>query len=509
MDEHPIKKPHIRLVPQGIEIEADAGTPLQDLLYLNGVEFPCGGRGQCNRCKVRVVEGELPVADNAGLSDAETAAGYRLACRHQVGGDVALEVQQWNTPILIDDSTFEFTPEDGWGIAIDLGTTTLAAQLLDLRTAEVLAVRTALNAQARYGSDVMSRICHGVSFDGLWQLTRGIRKQLGNLIRNLCSDARGSRQSIRRIMIVGNTPMQHMFCGFDLSPLAYYPFEPKHVDTACFNAKELDWRLPKNPSVSFLPCLGGFVGSDILAGLLATGMHRHDDLSVLVDLGTNGEIVVGNCDRMLCASTAAGPAFEAARISMGMQATTGAISEVLPGSDGALECYTIGGGTPTGICGSGLVDAVATLLNLGQIHYSGRFKDQQRQITLEDPVVLTQRDVRELQLAKGAVAAGITMLVRQLGAEIADVSRVMVAGAFGNYVRYTSGRRIGLLPFREEIIKPVGNTALLGAKRSLFHNDDKDPEYRELRSRVEHVALSTDSEFQDRFVDQMMFPENA
>ncbi len=162
-----MKKTNIKLVPQGLELEAEPGTPLQDLLFLYGVEFPCGGRGQCNRCKVRVVDGELSVADTPGLSDTEFEAGYRLACRHCVADDVVLEIQQWNSPILIDESTFEFTPEDGWGIAIDLGTTTLAAQLLDLRTAEVLAVRTALNAQARYGSDVMSRICHGVSPDGL------------------------------------------------------------------------------------------------------------------------------------------------------------------------------------------------------------------------------------------------------------------------------------------------------------------------------------------------------
>ncbi len=502
-----MKKTNIKLVPQGLELEAEPGTPLQDLLFLYGVEFPCGGRGQCNRCKVRVVDGELSVADTPGLSDTEFEAGYRLACRHCVADDVVLEIQQWNSPILIDESTFEFTPEDGWGIAIDLGTTTLAAQLLDLRTAEVLAVRTALNAQARYGSDVMSRICHGVSPDGLGQLCRGIRKQLGNLIRNLCRDAHGEAQPLKRVAIVGNTPMYNMFCDVDLEPLAYFPFEPQQLDTVSFTADTLGWRHDENPPVSFLPCLGGFVGSDILAGLLATRMPWRDELAVFVDLGTNGEIVVGNCDRMLCASTAAGPAFEAARISMGMQATTGAISEVLPADNGTLQCHTFGGGTPVGICGSGLVDAVAALLDLERINHTGRINGSQEEVALAGNVMLTQRDVRELQLAKGAVAAGMTMLVRQLGADPEDVACVMVAGAFGNYVRYASGRRIGLLPFPEEIITPVGNTALLGAKRSLFHDGSSDPEYREIRSRIEHVALSNDPEFQDKFVDQMMFPE--
>ena len=224
--------------------------------------------------------------------------------------------------------------------------------------------------------------------------------------------------------------------------------------------------MPGNPAVRFLPCLGSFVGSDILAGLLATSLHEHDDLAALIDLGTNGEIVVGNRQRLLCASTAAGPAFEGARISMGMRAATGAISEV-HAQDGKLHCHVLGNGAPRGVCGSGLVDAAAAGLDLGWISPKGRLANGES-LTLAPPVALTQWDVRELQLAKGAIAAGLRILLEQWGAQAIELAQVYVAGAFGNYINYASARRIGLLDFPAEKIQPAGNTALLGAKLALF-----------------------------------------
>jgi uncharacterized 2Fe-2S/4Fe-4S cluster protein (DUF4445 family) len=297
--------------------------------------------------------------------------------------------------------------------------------------------------------------------------------------------------------------MHHLFCGIDCTPLSRYPFEPVRDGLVSFRAGDLGWEA--GGRIRFLPCLGGFVGSDILAGVLAVNLHRSDTPLCLIDLGTNGEIVIGSRDGLLCCSTAAGPAFEGARISMGMRAATGAIAEVdLEG--GELICTTLGDVRPRGICGSGLVDAAAALLDSGRLNPSGRFAAREQSIMIADPVALTQTDIRELQLAKGAIAAGIRILLKISGLAPEDIARVYLAGAFGNYVNTASARRIGLVSFPPEKIVPSGNTALRGAKRALF---DEPSAYDALAGEVRHIALDRDPDFQDIYVDEMGFPEGV
>ncbi len=494
----------LKLLPADITCHVARGTPLHDVLYKYGMEFPCGGRGRCGGCRVKVLHGNLPAATGKDyrLPPEAIEAGWRLACKHSADADLVLEVQQWESVVLVDNSTFSFTPSEGLGVAVDLGTTTLAAQLLSLRTGHVLGVRTAKNPQGQHGADLMSRISFALEENGQTTLQELIRKKIGELVGEVVDGF--AVEDVRRVAIVGNTAMQHLFCGLDVTPLSMYPFETPHMDLCRLTAGELGWPLPGDAVIDFLPNLGSFVGSDILAGVLATRIHESDKLSVFVDLGTNGEMVVGNRERLICASTAAGPAFEAARISMGMQATTGAISEVVA-EDGKLRCKVLGGGEPRGICGSGLVDAAAAILDLGLVQDSGRFADGHTEIDLLGPVKLHQSDIRELQLAKGAIAAGIRILLKQIGATPDAVERLYVAGAFGNYVRLTSAQRIGLLKFPLDKIKPVGNTALLGAKLALFMPDEHHAELEALRQRIGHVSLSADPEFQDIFVDEMFF----
>jgi uncharacterized 2Fe-2S/4Fe-4S cluster protein (DUF4445 family) len=495
-------------MPADITCVIERGTPLHDVLYKYGIEFPCGGRGKCGGCKVKLLAGELPAIPGKDykLTDADIAGGWRLCCKHRATSDLTLEVKQWESVILVDNTPFAFTPRTGHGIAIDIGTTTLAAQLLDLRTGHVLCVRTAKNPQGKHGADIMSRISYAVQDRGQTQLTQLIRQQLLAMIEQLIHDGDRAGVPLTRIVLVGNTPMQHLFCGVDVEPLAHVPFEPRENRLWRYSAADLGWHLPDNPDVVMLPNLGSFVGSDILAGVLATRIHETDPLTVFVDLGTNGEMVVGNRHRLLCASTAAGPAFEAARIAMGMQATTGAISEVSV-EGGQIRCHVLGGGEARGICGSGLVDAAAAALDLGVVQPSGRFRDGMTELGLQDRVKLTQGDLRELQLAKGAVAAGIRILLKQLGHTADDVEQVYVAGAFGNYVRLSSARRIGLLQFPLPKIKAVGNTALLGAKLALFYDDAHLADLMALTHRIGHVALHADAEFQDIYVDEMFYPE--
>jgi uncharacterized 2Fe-2S/4Fe-4S cluster protein (DUF4445 family) len=496
----------VDLEPLGRSLEVESGSPLQDLLFANGVEFPCGGRGKCKRCRVRVLSGKLTPTEEERqiLGDADVEAGWRLACRARVEGPVKLDVAQWETTILTDESVFEFTPSSGLGVAVDLGTTTLVAQLLDLATGRVLAVRTALNPQAAYGADVMSRVELAVAGGGAAKLRDLIRDEIGRMVGELAEGHALDHRKVRDVVIVGNTVMHHLFCGLPLDNLARAPFETDGDGLVSFKARELAWPLPDGTRVRFLPCLGSFVGSDILAGIVATKMHQSDQLVALIDLGTNGEIVVGGRDRMICASTAAGPAFEGGRISMGMRAATGAISAVSV-DDGRLSCKVMGGGAPRGLCGSGLVDAVAAGLELGAISARGRIKHGKSWEILS-PVRLTQNDVRELQLAKGAIAAGVRILLARLGAAPSDVTRVYLAGAFGNYVSRASARRIGLLDFPLDRIEPAGNTALLGAKLALFSADLGEELHSRVRSTTEHLSLAADPAFQDTYVDEMLFP---
>ncbi len=496
----------ITLLPLGHEISVQRGTPLRDVLFPYGVEFPCGGNAICEGCKVKVVSGNLPLTAEQEnmLSRKEAKEGWRLACRCKADEDITLELAQWEAKVLSDDSRFDFAPREGYGIAIDLGTTTLAAQLLDLKNGNVLAVETGLNDQGRFGADVMSRVFFAVTEKGQPALESAIRGQLGGLVGKLILSSKVDPARVLDIVIVGNTVMHHLFCGLDVAPLSQYPFQSPTIGLQSFEPAQLSWAGIPNATVRFLPCLGSFVGSDILAGILATNVHKSESLVGLIDLGTNGEIVIGNRDKLLFCSTAAGPAFEGSCISMGMRATTGAIVQVL-GADGLLNCRVLGNVEPRGICGSGLVDAVAVGLSSQRIREDGKVVDEKGIYSLCPPVQLTQGDIRELQVAKAAIAAGVQILVKDLGATIGDLSKVYLAGAFGNYIDRSNAYRIGLLPVPPEKIQPAGNTALLGAKLALFQAD---PEiYAGIINLGRHVELNLDEQFQEIFINEMGFPE--
>ncbi len=495
----------VLLSPTNVEIHARRGSSLRDLLFEHGVEFPCGGQHRCRGCRIRVVDGNVDATDiqRERLTEAEIAGGWRLACQCQVDSDLTIELRQWDASILSNDSGFVFTPQEGLGVAVDLGTTTVVAQLLDLATGRVLGVRTGLNGQARYGGDIMSRIQHALTPGGQDQLTGIIRTEIGKMLGQLLEIAGKANEKVCKVVLVGNTAMHHLFSGIDISPLASYPFEPVRDGMIEFGTADLNWPLTGDAVVRFLPCLGGFVGSDILAGILATGISESERLTCFLDLGTNSEIVIGDRHRMLCASGAAGPAFEGARIGMGMRASTGAIWRVQV-HEHEMVCDVLGNVAACGICGSGLIDAVAVGLSLGKVAPSGRLGDSAG-LHLTDSVLISQNDIRQLQLAKGAIAAGIRLLLKQYGAKVTEIEKVYLAGAFGNYINRASARSIGLLPFSEERVEASGNTALLGAKIALC-STELNYDYSNLRSRMQHVPLNADPEFQDVYVDEMPFP---
>ncbi len=487
----------IRLEPLSIEFEIRRGESLVAGMAARGVEFPCGGIGICGGCQVRVLSGALRVTegDAAALTPAQLADGWRLACQASAQEPLVLDCGQWHMEIL-SDATVSLPEGESKArrkIVIDLGTTTIAAQLIDAATGDVLGVETALNPQAAFGSDVMSRI--RAALEGQ-DLTTPIRAALGEIVARL---AGSNAAEVGEVLLVGNTVMHHLFCGLDVQPLSRVPFDSPHLGEQCFAPSELGWELPEDCAIRFARCMGGFVGSDILAGIAATGMARSYALTALVDLGTNGEIAIGNRNGIVCASTAAGPAFEAGSIQMGMRAVTGAISYVAL-ADAVLRATVIGGVTPRGICGSGLVDAVAVGLRSGAILANGRVADGSKLFPVAAPVVLYQSDIRELQLAKGAIAAGFRLLLKRLGAAIGDLHAIHLAGAFGNYVQIESALGIGLLEAQHALIHAAGNTALRGAKMLLVGGEPALPP-------IEHVSLAADAGFQDEFAACMAFPE--
>jgi uncharacterized 2Fe-2S/4Fe-4S cluster protein (DUF4445 family) len=498
----------IKLLPLDHEFTVLKGTSLQDVLFPYGVEFPCGGNGICEGCKIKVLAGHLPLTPEQELmlSKKEIQEGWRLACRCRADADLTLELAQWEAKVLTDDSNFEFTASEGLGVAIDLGTTTIAAQLLDLRSGNVLGVATGLNEQGRHGNDIMTRVFYSVEEKGQPELERIIRSQLGTMIVNLIKESGADGSRVRVVAIVGNTVMHHLFCGRDVGPLSQYPFQPPDIGLVEFASTDLGWTAVPHAKIRFLPCMGSFVGSDILAGIIATSLHKSEGLVALIDLGTNGEIVVGNREKLLFCSTAAGPAFEGSCISMGMRATTGAIAQVTR-TNGSFKCRILGNVEPKGICGSGLVDAVAVGLQAGLVRDDGNIMDESGTLEICAPVRLTQADIRELQVAKAAIAAGFRILTKQFGATVEGIGKVYLAGAFGNYIDRANSHRIGLLPIPPEKVQPVGNSALLGAKLSLFQVSNQ--VFAEIGSVAKHVELNLDEEFQDIFVGEMGFPDPA
>lgn len=486
-----------------VRLEPVRGRSLRDLIFDQGVEFPCGGTSACGGCRVRVLEGDVPITPEMrqALTSEELAEGWRLGCLAQAEGPVLVEIAQWSVEVLDDRGVLknDFEPRAGrFGAAIDLGTTTIVTQLVDLGTGEVVGVEAGLNPQARFGSDLMTRIRHDLAHPG--ELTAIIHEALGGMLGRLSNG-----RPLEDVILVGNTAMHHLCCGLDVEPLARVPFRSPTPAACRLNAARMRWPVDVRGAVLFLPCIGGFVGSDVLAGLVATGLFEAPDVGALMDLGTNGEIAVGSRAGIVCASTAAGPAFEGGRIGTGMRAGQGAIDRVWVEA-GELRHHVIGGEESRGICGSGLVDAAACGLSLGWIAPSGRIAtgmDGKRMIRVAPNVRLSQADVRELQLAKGAAAAGLDLLLD--GRRIPSES-IHLAGAFGNYIRPESARSIGLLPPWAKHPQAAGNSAVRGARQLLLAGPRRDATIRQVLAITRHVELASHPGFQDAFVDAMRFP---
>ncbi len=444
------------------------------------------------------------------------------------------------TAVLTDHQLIDFEPGDTTGrchgAAFDIGTTTVAGSLLDLVSGREVAIDSAINSQVRFGDDVLSRIKVGGDPAGLEALRAEIIQTVEAILGRLCERAGVERREIYEITFAGNTTMQHLLCGVDPSQLGHLPFVPAWGRGLNVPAAELGVAIhPRGRAVVF-PVIGGFVGGDTVAGMVSTRLLEGLGPELMIDIGTNGEIVLAADGKLWAASTAAGPAFEGARISCGMRATAGAIEKVVFEDD--VHIGVIGHVEPVGLCGSGLVDLTAELLRSGLVNSVGRMlrpvelpagdsictcENIRRRVILDggqpafvlvDPtggspgMVLRQKDIRELQLATGAIRAGITVLLKQAGLGVGDLKRVLIAGGFGSFIRRNNAQRIGLLPpgIDHRLIHYVGNTSLAGAKWALVSTNAR-TRGEELARTARHVELSRDPDFQTEFAEAMIFPE--
>ena len=407
-----------------------------------------------------------------------------------------------------------------YGVAIDIGTTTLACYLFDLTSGHQLAVAAGSNPQSAFGADVISRIGYvrEQGEEGSEELRRLVVDALNQLITGMAQEAGIERDAIYKVTVVGNPTMLHLFLGIDPTAIDHSPYVPVIQNGLTLRGEEVGLAVSPLARVETLPAISAYVGSDIVAGMLYADMGTKDEIELFLDIGTNGEVVLAVGGRMFACSTAAGPAFEGASISQGMSALDGAIHQVTI-EDGELSCSVIGGKEARGICGSGLLDAVAALRKIGLVDSSGRLRKSEHPLSsriegegtrarflLSNGVYLTQKDIREFQLAKGAIRAGIEVLLEHAAIDSDDINRILVGGAFGSSLSSLSLLRTGLLPpISVERIRFVGNSAGQGAKLAL--RDRKlASRLQQLAKDTEYIELSFIESFSRRFIRQMRFP---
>lgn len=505
------------------------------------ISAPCGGAGRCGKCLVRVIDpvpGPPPSqGDRRFISSEKLTAGYRLACtceatrvsKIEISGEyreasVKGELPSFHSPAA---PLARAASAGSLAAAVDIGTTTVAIFLIDTATGEPLDVLSQMNRQSVYGADVLTRIAHAEN-GGLPALSRAIRAQIQEMLTELTERTGAALRDIGFLTVVGNTTMLHLLVGEDPSGIGRAPFTPAFIDSREYSPQELSLPLAPSGRVLLVPCVSAYVGADIVSAAVAIDMDRESQTTLLVDIGTNGELLLRQGEAVFACSTAAGPALEGATIRAGVGGVAGAISGWHRAGN-AFEQETIGGGEPVGICGSGLLDLLATLLTDGIVDETGRMTDGSE---VTDPEIaeayagrvqhdengepmfnfaggywFTQQDLREIQLAKAAIAAGIDTLLDHAGMGAKDLERVVLTGGFGQHLDVRSAQLLGLLPvLPAERFLPIAGGAGIGAVRSIRESGTIE-RMLAFQKRVEYIELSGHPHFQNQYIERMTFPE--
>ncbi len=483
-------------------INCEKGTLLGDVMELHDVfEQPCGGKKKCGKCLVSV-KGELSDYSHEELTFLtvrQRENGVRLACCCSVEGDCEVISQQSEVAVSIGGymPSFEWQPAfERYAIAVDIGTTTLALQMYS--TESLVAEVSEKNPQAAFGADVISRIEHALAGEGK-ELAQCIIDGISRLTEELLQKSGVLRSEVDLMVITGNTTMLYLLTQRSPEPLSHAPFEADHL---------FGENLPKGwlsclPTAEvYLPrCISAFIGADISTAILSSDLCNEHSTALLMDVGTNGELALRHDGKLFCCSTAMGPAFEGATLSSGMIGKTGAVHKVEL-IDGQMHFRTIGDAPVIGICGSGVVDLVACLLKTEQLEDTGLLEED---VMLADEVYFTQKDIRMVQLAKAAVAAGVEALLAQAGLEFEAIEQLYLAGGFGSNLNIENAAEIGLVP--KQLIDRVtvlGNAALSGAAMLLLNKNCRTELEQMIADATTHEN-STDPVFNDAYIDNMMF----
>lgn len=594
----------LTVLPSGNAIEYKPGPNMLELLHQSGflAESPCGGRGTCGKCRVRLVEGNLPKPGKNELSlltDGELERGMRLACLVYPEGDLTLEltgnesghqiltegylpdftrrpavrksVHPIPKPTLHNQRSYEElvleqtgasevsltvlqqlsldsenytavqynerlvavetgdTTAKAYGLAIDIGTTTVVVALVDLNTGRELGVNSAINAQKEFGLDVLTRITYIQEQGkvGLQSLRQVVVNSLNEMVAKLCMEQGVEMDFIYDIAIAANNTMQHILLGINPSPLGRSPYAPVFQAARYVPARHIGLRVGRGSRAYFLPAVSAYIGADIVAGAHICGLEKQEENVLFIDIGTNGEIVLAHEGKLLCCSCAAGPALEGMNISSGMRASEGAVEDVRISAAG-VWLKVIGDVPAAGLCGSGILAAVAQLLESGVIKSDGKlekadklpqsdyrqtllaYADGKRAIelcTIPNRLLVTQKDVRQIQLAKGAILSGFYALLDQAGIAMEQLSRVLVAGQFGAHLPVESLVGCGILPAEvADRIEYVGNSSKTGAYVALLSTHAR-AEMETLARHMNYVELSAVEGYEKLFLRCLQFPE--
>ncbi len=557
------------------------------IIHERGYHAPCGGKGKCKKCKVKVMS-HVPytLEETSLLTEEEIRNGVHFACLLTVTGDITLQLSSRKYQIAEDiyEETSGLDPfikrtylptsnlkdgiksdyittlkhemgvtkvsldamrklpeiinsnvdtitlihssdeviavsdkkEESYGIAIDIGTTTVVSYLYNLSTGEYKDVFSDINHQKNFGFDVITRIKHAHHTKGLNELSAAITQQINSMIAYLLRNNSIDEDELDEIVIVGNTVMMHLLLNVNPKDIGAAPFTPVFTETIYTDALNMGLQGSKHCKVILVPSIAAYVGADIVSGIIATNLYEDNLCALLIDIGTNGEIALLNQNHITCCATAAGPAFEGANITYGVGGVFGAINKVVK-NDGKFSITTINDEAPIGICGSGLIDGVAYLLESGYVDETGYLEgddlvDIEGMSSFElarksdgTPIYINQKDIREIQLAKGSIRAGIETMLYESGITVEAIDKVYIAGGFGSYMNKESAIKIGLLPKElEHKIVSIGNSAGIGAIKVLL-NKEYLQVAKQIKSKCKYVELSNSVKFMDYYMESMSF----
>ncbi|MBR0450802.1 MAG: DUF4445 domain-containing protein [Oscillospiraceae bacterium] len=536
--------------PLDIKCQVDAGENVLRAAQRAGIEIdaPCAGNGTCGKCRVRLISGALEMQPNPRLPYIDYEEMWRLACQSKVIGDAVVWVPATASAFKQDIATADLSsPEElaryehaiqgifssglspssseSCGIAIDIGTTTVAAALLDLKTCKVLSKASRGNGQIRYGADVINRIIQQMKPGGKERLQKAVREEtIIPIMQTLLKDSGKSASDISRIVIAGNTTMEHLFIGADGDSIRLEPYVPEFLELTGVDANRAGLPVPPDSPVIFAPNVGSYVGGDITAGVLDTLMWNSDLMTLFIDLGTNGELVFGNSEYMLCCACSAGPAFEGGDISCGMRATTGAIDSVYINEDTLEPEYTlISGEKPLGLCGSGLIDIISELFRTGAVNSKGKFVRESPRIRYDEyggnyivafasesgtgkDIELNEGDLDNFIRAKAAIFSAIRTMLKSLAMSVDDIDRVIIAGGIGSGINIEKAISIGMLPMiPTDKYSYIGNSSLTGACAMLLSDEAVEKVF-DIGRNMTYIELSTEPGYMDEFLAACFLP---